>query len=73
VTAIQAAKLAVELGLGVVSVIDALKRIGCFTCDPVLEPADAPDLLGQSLANRTDLARRATGTDDESMGRNSER
>jgi hypothetical protein len=67
VTALQAAKLAVELGLGVVEVIKALRAIGCFTCDPVLEPADAPDLLGQSLANRTDLARRATGTDREAV------
>lgn len=65
-TAMQAAQLAVELGKGVVEVIAALRKLGCF-CDETLDPATSPDLLAQSLKNRTDLARRATGTDRASV------
>ena len=66
-TTIQAIELAAALGIAAAKVISALRDMDCLTCDPVLEPADAPDLLGESLANRNDLARRATGTDRASI------
>jgi hypothetical protein len=67
VTPVQAVALAVELGLAAVQVIEAAKKIGCLVCDEPLQPADAPDLLQESLGNRHDMAARAAGVDAVSV------
>jgi hypothetical protein len=66
-TPVQATALALELGLAALQVIEAARRVGCLTCDVELEPADAPDLLQESLGNRHDMAARAAGVDAASV------
>lgn len=65
-TLVQALELAAALAIPAAKLIAQLKQMGCLTCEE-LQPADAPDLLGESLHNRNDLARRATGTDRASV------
>lgn len=66
-TPAMAAALAEGLRIALPVLLDQLARIGCIVCEETLEPADAPDLLSEGLANRLALARRATGTDRASV------
>ncbi len=72
-TSAQAVALAVELGLALPALLDALQRIGCVVCDVELDLGEVPDVYGAALDNRDALARRATSTDrsgaDEVLGR----